>query len=156
MKRKTTLDAVDLKTLSQFILLGDPSLRPVQPLKPAVEGDAKAALTERRREARRAAHVLEQSIYVPEPIPGSARSSELESRLREIGERHGLPPTATISSFAGVWQGSGAMPKVFEPPPRQHLLHAERDPEAPVCTDVIVIVHEQAGTIVSVDEVEAR
>ncbi|MEU2629759.1 C25 family cysteine peptidase [Kitasatospora sp. NPDC007106] len=111
VKRKTTLDAVDLKTLSQFILLGDPSLRPVQPPKPAAEGDAKAALTERRREARRAAHVLEQSIYVPEPIPGSARSSELESRLREIGERHGLPPTATISSFAGVWQGSGAMPR---------------------------------------------
>lgn len=37
-----------------------------------------------------------------------------------------------------------------------HLLYAQRDPDAPVNTGVIVTVREQEGTVVSVDEVEAR
>ncbi|MBB5159221.1 C25 family cysteine peptidase [Saccharopolyspora phatthalungensis] len=155
VKNKPHLDGIDLKTLAQFILLGDPSLKPVKPPQKVAEADMHAAVTERRREAQLIATTLEQSVSVPVPIPDSERSSELEARLREIGENHGLS-SLTISSFAGVWTGDRDVLEAVGQPPRIHLLHGQRDPDAPVHTGVIVIVREQEGTVVSVDEAEAR
>ncbi|GHF25804.1 hypothetical protein GCM10010218_03130 [Streptomyces mashuensis] len=157
VKLKGRLDPVDLKTLAQFVLLGDPSVKPVQaPTKLVAGTDPGAARTDRRREARLFAHVLEQSVSVPEPLPDAERDAALTARLREIAERHDLPPTAAVSSFAEVWQHEGQAQKSFGQPPRQHLLHARRDPGAPVPTDVVVVVREHEGDIVSVDEYEAR
>ncbi len=156
VRHKSRLGPLDLKTLSQFVLLGDPSVKVVQPARVTAETDTNAARAERRREAKLVARVLDQSVSVPEPIPGSERDPGLEERLREIGARHDLPASATVSSFAEVWKHTGAAQKSFGPPPRQHLLHAERRPDAPVHTDVIVVVREQDGNVLSVDEYEAR
>ncbi|MGW1958545.1 C25 family cysteine peptidase [Streptomyces sp. NPDC001920] len=157
VKGKTHLDPVDLKTLSQFILLGDPSVRPVGLPKLATEEtDAHAAMAERRHEAKRTAHVLQQGISVPQPVPSSYRSAALEEQLHSITARHGLPPSASISSFAATWRSEAAVPKGLGRPPRQHLLHAVRSSDAPVRTDIIVIVREQDDRIVSVEEYEAR
>ncbi|PSJ30389.1 hypothetical protein B7P34_02185 [Streptosporangium nondiastaticum] len=157
VKLKGRLDPVDLKTLAQFVLLGDPSAKPVKARAKAVGGtDPGAARTHRRREARLVAHMLEQSVSVPEPLPGTERDAGLTSRLRDIAERHDLPPSYAVSSFAAVWKHEGEAQKSFGQPPRQHLLHAQRDPDAPVRTDVVVVIREQDGDIVSVDEYEAR
>lgn len=156
VKNKTDLLPQDLKTLAEFTLLGDPSITPVLPSALAAEVDPSAAVAERRREARLTAHVLEQSISVPKAISNSELSSELEGRLRDIAQRHDLPPSFSIRSFASVWKRADAAPKDLGQPPRVHLLQAVRDPSAPVPTNVIITVREQEGTIVSVEEIEAR
>lgn len=155
VKLRTTLNAVHLKTLAQFNLHGDPSLRPVHPGLPATEVDEAASMAERRREALLVARMLERNVSVPIPIPDSERGSELDARLREIGEAYGLT-SPIISSFSNVVRGDDGLLDAVGRPPRQHLLYGQRDPAAPVQTDVIVIVQEQDGTIVAIDEVQAR
>ncbi|MFJ3338548.1 hypothetical protein [Streptomyces sp. NPDC086766] len=149
-----SMSPADLKTLAQFILLGDPSVAPVTvPAPVGVEPDA--ADTEHRRHTRLVGATLERDIAVPVPIPDSERGSELEERLRRIGEQYDLHRPA-ISSFAAEWKGEPALLRTTGILPRYHLLHEKRDPQAPVPTDVIVTVREEEGHIVAVDEVVAR
>ncbi|WP_422647556.1 C25 family cysteine peptidase [Actinoalloteichus caeruleus] len=153
-KQKTPLDPVDLKTLAQYILLGDPSLKPVEAPPHDAGTDPRSATAERRRQALITARTLERAVALPVPTEAGI-SPELEAALREIGRQHGFPPDARLSTYDEVWQGDSALLEGTQGPPRQHILHTLRNPAAPVRTDVVLIIREQRGSIVSIERLEA-
>ncbi|PKW19200.1 C25 family cysteine peptidase [Saccharopolyspora spinosa] len=155
VKQNSSLNPFSLKTLAQFILLGDPSLKPVELPPQVAETDTQSATADRRRQALIAARTLERGVSVPVAITEARISPEFETVLREVGQQHDFPSDASLSSYDEVWQGDSATVEGTGQPPRQHVLYAVRDPSAPVRTDIALIIREQQGAILSVEKLHA-
>ncbi len=147
-------DPVDVKTMAEFTLLADPSFTPVT-VRTLAKIDPEAATAEFHRQAKLTGQMLERNMAVPVQVADSERGGELDTRLRSIAEQYGLQEPS-IRTFAGQWTGESSVLESVGPLARFHLLQEERDPQAPVSTHVVVLVREENGNIVAVDEAHAR
>ncbi len=102
------LDAVDLKTLAQFNLLGDPSLRPAQvdSATDIPEGaDASHAARQLRRGRRAKLEVTAEFLCATKPTAAkraraARRSPTVNKALSNIARAAGLPEASTFAAFA--------------------------------------------------------
>jgi hypothetical protein len=128
------LSNADLKTLGQFLLLGDPSLHPAVPPQPATAAAAAAVLgpqveaqnqrTARRLDLAAKGAALPRSVLHPgqQPIPSPTPGSSTYQRLVAIAARLGIT-NPDLTSFDVV--GDAAMltnAKAFGQVPVIHIL----------------------------------
>jgi hypothetical protein len=133
---RTVLDPVDLKTLAQFLLLGDPSVRPVAPDVARRHRRGRPELVARGRRLRT------EAAYTP-PETGTAPSPTDAARLDQIAADAGLT-TAVHRSF-DVIDPTGA------PETRVHLVMGPPRTDADVPAAPLLVVSEQAGEVSRVE-----
>lgn len=99
VRQEKTLDPVNLKTLAQFLLLGDPSIRAVG-TSAAVKTKAFVKQVEKHKvrqvEARSAAKALSSAVAVAEP-KGSRPTSDVKGRLEEMARNLGMAAPSITS-----------------------------------------------------------
>lgn len=158
------LDPIDLKTLAQFLVLGDPSVQPVitpaQAVAPPAEGAAPHGLPARRRFLRSRGEGLREVTAWAQPVetPGEER---ILGALREVaGVPSGEPK---VSSFAlrdapqahGMLAFAGEGP---DEPATMHLLVQDVELEkAPMDRQLVAVVAvEEGGQLISVKTAATR
>lgn len=107
---KTHLDPYDLKTLAQFVLLGDPSLHPVAPTAHALTKtqafksafadtqDRTVRQLRRERAARDGAH-LARALPALKPLEATPLPEGLETTLQQMVQQSGLAPDTPRLQF---------------------------------------------------------
>jgi hypothetical protein len=145
------LNPISLKTLAQFVLLGDPSIAPVIAPTPVPLSDIQsdAQIQNRRRRLILQGLFLARNTAVPVLLDPSARSSAMERALLSIARERGLRDPV-INSYASRWPGESEALEAIGELPTFHLVASERP--APVPAAIILTVREEEGRIVSVDE----
>src|SRR5205823_6390613 len=116
-KTANPIDAVDLKTLAQFILLGDPSAHPVtvaggRPKAKAIVNlqktiqaeSAPTASRDARRERREQSRTVAERVEATAPVANqrSEIPAEIAALLKEHSEKQGITTTSTMSMSAGA------------------------------------------------------
>jgi len=152
------LDPLDLKTLVQFDLFGDPSIHPVKPAAhaKAAEDEIHARLASGRKERRERLAGRGEALREASTVAGDAGSPPpagvrelLESKVRELG---GGKPRITSHRLE-------SRPGAREKPVRRavHVATATLD-HGPTGRKrrVVVIAHEKDGRVTSVRELHAR
>lgn len=136
-----TLDPYEIKTLSQFYLLGDPSLVPVN-----VPAKLREVRENRREGLQAKGLMLGQFLAVPKPVPAAAEPDNIKALLKA----HKFPGKATKKVF--VTEG-GAVPlargihaKALAAPVKFHVYSASKFHGKFKETNVLV-VKERAGQI---------
>jgi len=152
VRETTVLDPVDLKTLAQFSLMGDPSLAPV---KRAAVGDTVA------RRANLMAHglALEGATSFAEPRRAARKASQaaIDALRDELGLRDAkvssfdVEQPAVLAKFASA---RGAAPPTA--PESIHVLTAPLGDGAPTPQLRVVVATERAGEVVSVRDLVSR
>ncbi len=101
------LDPIDLKTLAQFYLLGDPSVQPVKIDSATRTAPAAAEVVAKRstRAARRAnteriGHVLSETKPTASKPVEPTRSPAVRRQLTQIARQIGAPSAASFTAFA--------------------------------------------------------
>ena len=102
------MDPIDLKTLAQFCLYGDPSVHPVRlptatRIPTGVEADQveRSARRERRAALKATGEFLRQTKpTASKPAKRKTRSPTVKKALRNIARRTGIPPSAGFKAFA--------------------------------------------------------
>ncbi len=94
IKRCAPLSQTEYKTLAQFLLLGDPSQRPVVPKGEAVVASGKAAAGH----AKHRKFLVAQGKGLPTAVPKSSKISsrsgaQVRGMLTELARRNGVEPT---------------------------------------------------------------
>jgi Peptidase family C25 len=159
------MDPIDLKTLAQFYLLGDPSIHPIEVPRADVlpKGQATGA-TERFFRAERRIKMTMTGQFLAKSKPTAskrAKSSQLsvqgKSALANIAKASGLSPKLAFTAFVvrGAPKASGRTAKAVSAPSRYFI--AISSPTAstagPTTTDkiqrgVAVVAKELGGRIV--------
>jgi hypothetical protein len=165
------LNPVDLKTLAQFYLLGDPSLHPVEaPETHSITGDATfmktlpAAVTNfsakrqlRRRQLIQKGFALRDAVAYARPSKRVAPGVDVEKGLQQLAKKLKLRDI-TVQSFEIK---GAALPKAaFRTPVAQPVFHVVEGrtgrQKARIPTSVALVVQEQDGKIISVLDYERR
>jgi hypothetical protein len=159
------LDPIDLKTLAQFLVLGDASVHPVAILEDAI---APAAKSDRRKRLRETGKTLveiptwSQPLEVPDDgllatlrevagVPNAGEASIASFSLSTRGEAHGLQALA----FAPGGGEGAAEPETA--PATMHLLVQEIEiKDAPMTQRVAVLAIEEEGRLISVKTATTR
>jgi hypothetical protein len=127
VQQSAQMDPIDLKTLAQFCLYGDPSVHPVQ--KP-LEEEAKSEATARFRRNERRAKAGQTGDFLKETKPtasklekGGRRPAKAKSTLANLASRNGLPRAQSFAAFKvkGGRRLEGAAAKVASAPSRYYL-----------------------------------
>ena len=153
------LDPVDLKTLAQFLILGDPSVQPaVSPVQVAAhlvgERAAPLGVSARRERLRAKGEVLGSVATWAHPLEGKP-DEQILTVLRELA---GVPAAGepVVSSF-GLSRGAephGVVAYRARLPPASatmHVLMQQIEPEdAPMRQRIAVVAVEEQGRLVSV------
>jgi hypothetical protein len=167
------LDPIDLKTLAQFLVLGNPAVQPVLaashdvPQASAREGGGaavapaphSAGVPERRRSLRSRGEALGDVASWTEPLQGEPEARIVEA-LRELS---GVPDAGEtkVSSFA-LRGGAEAHAKAMtadgpaEPATMHLLMQQVKVEEAPMAQRVAVVAVERDGQLVSVKTAVSR
>ncbi len=160
------LDPIDLKTLAQFLILGDPSVQPVSisthAAAPAGKSAVSPGLPERRERLRAKGDALSKVASWVQPLEGEP-DERVISALREIAAVQGAGE-AKVSSFAlsggAEVRGVHAYAGEAEPPQApatMHLLMQEVEiKDAPMRQRVAVLAVAEDGEIVSVKRATMR
>jgi hypothetical protein len=120
----TTLAPTDIKTLAQFILLGDPSIHPVKPstittgVKAIAKGfsdsDLPSGRASRRVRAQVAAEVLAQSVGWSLPASSSAQTKSVREAIAQIEKESGFQaPTVRTYDVQLAPTGQKIVAKAF-------------------------------------------
>jgi hypothetical protein len=153
---------VDLKTLGQFILLGDPSLHPVQLLPPDVDPasprfeDALAALrtTRRLRFALRGDGLAERTAAPV--LTGPAPRGRKRNELMALAAAARVPSPRIYTYTVRGPERYLAARALTGGPDAFHLLLSRPETEGPVPRVRILIAAEENGVIRPVNVVESR
>jgi hypothetical protein len=102
------MDPIDLKTLAQFCLYGDPSVHPVRVptatrLLPSIEADQAQRVARRERRARLKAtgeFLRQTKPTASKPAKRPTRSPTVKKALRNIARRAGISPSTGFKAFA--------------------------------------------------------
>lgn len=165
IEQTSQMDPIDLKTLGQFCLLGDPSIQPVIAAKAApgaksasAAGDDKSfARAELRAKLRVAGAVLAMTKpTASKVITGGSVPAKAKADLEKIAQAAGLRGKKSVrayavkvkSSFAGNGKGAKAVSL-----PTRYLVAVGKPPASgrtpqKVMTGVAVVAKEVNGTIV--------
>jgi hypothetical protein len=165
------LNPVDLKTLAQFYLLGDPSLHPVEaPVTHSTATDLtlmktlSAGVTDfsakrqlQRRQLIRKGLALGGSVAYASRSERVAPSGEVQNALQQLAKKLKLRG-AEVQSFEIK---GAALPKAaFRArlaPPVFHVVEGQTGPKKTrIPTSVAIVVQEQAGKIISIQDYHRR
>jgi hypothetical protein len=131
VERTAQMDPIDLKTLAQFCLLGDPSVHPVAG--PSATGvpkgvapaDAKRFFrAERRAKLRQTGEFLKKTKpTASKRVPPGKLSPNTKAALSNIAKLAGLGPKKTFTAFAvqNVPRSKGRGAKTAAAPSRYHI-----------------------------------
>jgi hypothetical protein len=155
------LDPMDVKTLAQFSLIGDPSIHPVRGPKASVPiGGVKGM--QGARKARRA-NLLSLGLALEESrsyVKARRSISKPKSALKRVRDEFELPPSKTKMSSYRVQSPpaltklrSGVIPDV---PDAMHVLLTPIDVRPPSPQFRAIVAAERAGDVVWVRELYSR
>ena len=107
MRKSAPIDPIDLKTMAQFHLLGDPSIHPVKPAARRVTARGAPAIgMQPKARAQRRGHLQAQAavIAATKATVGSCadckRSSDMEATLARLCSERGIQPVGKASSYS--------------------------------------------------------
>lgn len=157
------LDPIDLKTLAQFYLLGDPSVQPVRidSATRAPPAASQAVAKRSGRAARRASterigHLLSESKPTASHPVEPTRSPAVRSQLTQIARQVGAPAASSFTAFAvqcggGIDRVKRATRRAADVASRYHLLITTTDhlKKADVGSRVAVVARETGERIVA-------
>jgi hypothetical protein len=161
VERTAQMDPIDLKTLAQFFLLGDPSVQPVEehsatgvPETEATDDAERFIRAERRQKLKLAGNFLTKTKpTASKRIPTGKLSPTAKTALSNIANRAGLGGETTFSAFAvkGAQRSKGRATKAASTPSR--YLVAIGTPEGErvekIKRSVAVVAKELNGRIIS-------
>jgi hypothetical protein len=164
-----TLDPIDLKTVAQFTLLGDPSVQPVKSPQTLAKGLAQVtsfALRARRRNLLAGGLAARQSVSVARPVPHGEDDPSLRARLALLTGEPRLAESE-ITTYAVEEPPLTAGMKALWAPSLSSFsderIHVGLVPPDPTLTGVartagimVVVAHEEGGEIVSWKKLYAR
>jgi hypothetical protein len=163
------MDPIDLKTLGQFCLLGDPGITPVATMagQDASKGAAVAEDDVRFARAERRVGLREKGLFLAKtkptaskPIPDSKPAPKAKAALESIAKKAGLGGKETFRAFAVNTKSSKktAGGKAASAPTRYFLTVGSREKPVPpkVNAGVAVVAKEVNGTIVGYRIYEQR
>lgn len=160
VERNAQMDPIDLKTLAQFCLYGDPSVQPViapvapQTLKGVAQSDAHRFFrSERRAKLKLNGEFLQQTKpTASKQRPTGRISATMKTALSNIARRGGLPSTQKFVAFGvkGAKRPKGNAAKTATAPSRYHLAVGQPfgKTAAPVQLGIAVIAKEVRGRII--------
>ena len=157
------LDPIDLKTLAQFYLLGDPSVQPVKvdsatrtPPTGAPAVAKRSVRAARRANTQRVGDLLRESKPTASHPVAESRSVNVRRQLSQIARQVGAPPAASFTAFAvqcagrldGAKRAARTAPNVAD---KYHLLITTADhlDKADVGSRVAVVAREASERIVA-------
>ena len=162
------LDPIDLKTIAQFVVLGDPSVHPVAAAQPGgagltkAKGVAAASVEERREVLASSGYDLGRTVTYAEAIDAPASESVLAAMRAALPEAAGETRVASFSVSGGVGQkGFRAIEAPFAAAPQQpakiHLLMTTLEASgAPLPPRIAVLALEEGGEITSLKRAVSR
>ena len=183
VKEAAPINPVDLKTLAQFILLGDPSARAVRPAaQPKVAGMSKRmAVThaERRAELEATATVLVRGVDSVAPTSDAPAPKAIDTRLKNAAKAAGYQPVAEARTFDVRASANTSARSLVKASAREetrfHMLSARPTPAAlpagrrtagqgrkaredtsSIPKRLLLLAHEVAGKLVKVDQLFAH
>jgi hypothetical protein len=184
VKEAAPINPVDLKTLAQFILLGDPSVRAVQPKAETAARPMSKRLSathaEKRAEIEAQATVLTRGVDSVEPASDCVASHAVHARLAKVAVAAGYVPAEQARTFDVRPSPNRAartlVKRAEREPTRFHILSAEprkdgggvpaagakRGPSRlqariqSIPKRMILLAHEVAGRLVKVDRLYAH
>jgi hypothetical protein len=171
VKNASPLDPVDLKTLAQYLLLGDPSLQPAtapKSLTPAIAtpdtksmfATAATARAGRRMALAETGQQLEATLRATAKT-AAPRGAALVKQLKVIARKLKLPRARVLSfRLAGGPRGLAGYPKALvarAPEVRVHLLIAHKTkPVKGIQNISVASVREAQGKVLSVRQAVSR
>lgn len=158
--RNAQMDAVDLKTLAQFYLLGDPSIHPIdEPSATVVPTDVAAADAERffRAERREKMKLAGDFLTQTKPtaskrVPTGKLRKSTKAALSNIAKFAGLEEKQTFIAYGvkGAPASKGRATKIKGTPSRYHVAIGtpQRDVGKKVKRGVAIVAKELDGHII--------
>jgi len=183
VKEAAPINPVDLKTIAQFNLLGDPSVRAVRPAAQSrVRGMSKRiAIThaERRAELEATATVLVRGVDSVAARSDAPAPKAVESRLRSAAKKAGYQPAAQARTFDVRASANDAARQLVKATAKEetrfHILSARptaaaapasarkagparkaREDTSSIPKRLLLLAHEVAGKLVKVDQLYAH
>jgi hypothetical protein len=182
IKAAAPINPVDLKTIAQFVLLGDPSARAVQPVTRArPRGMSKRlAITHagRRAELEATATVLVRGVDSVAPASDAAAPRTVQTLLKKAAEAAGYEPAAQARTFDVRRSANDGARRLVGPAreeTRFHILSARATPAAAPAAGrkagparkvkedassipkrMLLLAHEVAGKLVKMDRLYAH
>jgi peptidase C25-like protein len=183
VKEATPINPVDLKTMAQFVLLGDPSTRAVKPAaEPRARGMSKRMAVrhaEHRARLEATASVLVRGVDSVAPRPDSPAPKKVETRLKNEARAAGYEPAAKAQTFDVRTSANDAARRLVKPAApeetRFHILTARptpataatggrkagparktREDTSSIPKRLLLLAHEVAGKLVKVDRLYAH
>lgn len=183
VKEAAPINPVDLKTLAQFIVLGDPSVRAVRPAaQPRVRGMSKRVAVshaERRAELEATATVLVRGVDSVAATSDAPAPKAIDTRLKKAAKAAGYQPVAEARSFDVRASPNGSARRLVKATAgeetRFHILSARPTPPAvpagsrkagparkaradtsSIPKRLLLLAHEVAGKLVKVDQLYAH
>jgi hypothetical protein len=151
--RSSPLDPVELKTVAQFLVLGDPSIHPVAPVMTAAEPKAMPRVSIPRSELAAKGRRIASTTAYAAPVDGGPASELVETLRALVGiEGESRERVASFVVEGGVQsKGMFTTAGLPEPPATMHvLMQTIESSEAPIPQHVAVIATEQGGRLTSV------
>jgi hypothetical protein len=172
VKKAAPLDPTELKTLAQFVPLGDPSLRPVKP--PGVEiphgakafagGAASKAMLSRhtahRARLAKVATQLQTGVDRAATKASGAVPKPVRDKLEEMAERHGAKPPGRMKRFRVKHAKSARARKALQggaectaftvahvPTPAPSARKALRGGAGRISTHIVLVAREHDGRV---------
>ena len=158
--RNAQMDAVDLKTLAQFYLLGDPSIHPIEePSATVIPTDVATAdaerffRTERRQKMKLAGDFLAQTKpTASKRVPTGRLMQSTKAALSNIANFAGLDEKQTFIAYGikGAPASKGRATKIKSTPSRYHVAIGtpHRDVNRKVKRGVAIVAKELDGHII--------
>jgi GNAT superfamily N-acetyltransferase len=184
VKEAAPINPVDLKTLAQFVLLGDPSARAVRAAAgPQPHGMSKRMAishAEGRAELEATATVLVRGVDTVAPTSDQAAPKAVDTRLRKAAKAAGYEPMAQARTFDVRTSRNAAARRLVRgtagEETRFHILSARSIPPAAtpqpgrkagpgrkaredtssIPKRLLLLAHEVAGKLVKVDQLYAH
>jgi hypothetical protein len=182
VKDAAPINPVDLKTLAQFLLLGDPSVRAVSPAaETRVRGMSKRMAlrhAEGRARLEATAAVLVRGVDSVAPMPDAPAPKKIETRLKKEARAAGYEPAADVRTFDVRTSANLAARRLVQPAApeetRFHLLTARptahrsadvrrkgparkaKEDSSSIPKRLLLLAHEVAGKLVKVDQLYAH
>ncbi|MGH6610050.1 MAG: hypothetical protein ACRECQ_07325 [Burkholderiaceae bacterium] len=118
VQQASELDPIDLKTLAQFYLLGDPSVQPVKissatrvPTLTSLAAGKRSVRAARRVNAERVGHSLSETKPTASKPVVPARPPSVQRALNQIAHQVGVRSAAAFTTFAVEKNGTAATRK---------------------------------------------
>ena len=151
------MDPIDLKTIAQFCLLGDPSIHPIVATGAGIPKGVATAVAERFFRAERRAKLKQKGEFLQQTKATASQRSKptrvtrtVSTALANIARTAGMADGHKFVAF-DVRSSSGqamARTKVASAPSRYHLAVARAEGRAAVPNGIAVVAKELNGRII--------